>query len=167
MGTLDSGTGSVNLGGSTSAFGTGWGDADVIGKANFVTVLDTRRDNVVTYQSPKMAGLTVYAQVAGEAVAAGDAKGGEYSHDAARYIALTAKYQAGAFDAAFTASRLEDSNDAAAADAVEDRDNYNAYIGYNFGVAKAMLQANYSEQGEDDRWGVVLSATAPFAGGKL
>ena len=165
MGTLDSGTGSVNLGGSMSAFGTGWGDADVIGKANFVTVLDTRRDNVVTYQSPKMAGLTVYAQVAGEAVEAGDAKGAEWSHDAARYMALAAKYQAGAFEAAFTASRLEDSNDAA--EAVEDRDNYNAYVGYDFGVAKAMLQANYSEQGDDDRWGVVLSATAPVATGKV
>ena len=149
-----------------SAFGTGWGDADVIGKANFVTVLDTRRNNVVTYQSPKMAGLTVYAQIAGDAVAEGDAKGAEWSHDAARYMALGAKYQAGDFDAMFTASRLEDSNDAGEA-AVEDRDNYNAYVGYNFGVAKAMLQANYSEQGEDDRWGVVLSATAPFAGGKL
>ena len=165
MGTLDSGTGSVNLGGSMSAFGTGWGADDVIGKANFVTVLDTRRNNVVTYQSPKMAGVTVYAQVAGEAAA----DGAEYSHDAARYMALAAKYQAGAFEAAFTASRLEDANDLTDDDdeVVEDRDNYNAYVGYNFGVAKAMLQANYSEQGEDDRWGVVLSATAPVATGKV
>ena len=164
MGTLDSGTGSVNLGGSMSAFGTGWGDADVIGKANYVTVLDTRRDNVITYQSPKMAGVTVYAQVAGEAAA----DGAEWSHDADRYMAVAAKYQAGAFDAMFTASRLEDSNDAAADKAVDDRDNFNAYVGYNFGVAKAMLQVNYMEQGDVvDNWGVVLSATAPLAGGKL
>ncbi len=160
MGTLDSGTGSVNLGGGMSAFGTGWGDADVIGKANFVTVLDTRRDNVVTYQSPKMAGLTVYAQVAsGEA----DANGGEYSHDTDRYWAVAGKYQAGAFDAALTASLLDGSN------AVEgdDRYNYNLGLGYDFGVAKAMLQVNYMEQGDAENKAVVLSATAPVAGGKL
>ena len=182
MGTLDSGTGSVNLGGSMSAFGTGWGDADVIGKANFVTVLDTRRDNVVTYQSPKMAGLTVYAQVASGSLGASkdaykldtskadlvlvpkdERNGAEYTHDGDRYWAVGAKYQAGAFDAAATASLLDASN----AGTAEDRYNYNAYVGYNFDVAKAMLQVNYSEQGEDDRWGVVLSATAPVAGGKL
>ena len=35
------------------------------------------------------------------------------------------------------------------------------------GVAKAMLQVNYMEQGEAENKAVVLSATAPVAGGKL
>lgn len=183
MGTLDSGTGSVNLGGSMSAFGTGWGADDLIGDARHVIKLDTRRDNVVTYQSPKMGGLTVYAQVASgteaDAVTAGkhdengnwvaeskvaaDRAGAEYGHDADRYWAVGAKYQAGAFDAAFTASKLDASN----AGTAEDRDNYNAYVGYNFGVAKAMVQVGYMEQGDADQWGVVLSATAPVATGKV
>ena len=160
MGTLDSGSGSVNLGGGMSAFGTGWGADDVIGKANFVTVLDTRRDNVVTYQSPAMGGLTVYAQVAsGKA----DANGGEYSHDTDRYWAVAGKYQAGAFNAALTASRLDASNEGT----VEDRDNFNLGLGYDFGVAKLMLQVNYMEQGDAENKAAVLSATAPVAGGKL
>lgn len=171
MGTLDSGTGSVNLGGSMSAFGTGWGADELIGDARHVIKLDTRRDNVVTYQSPKMAGLTVYAQVASGAAEADDTKaaydeataGGEYNHDADRYWAVAAKYQAGAFDAAFTASKLDASN----AGTAKDRDNYNAYVGYNFGVAKAMAQVGYMEQGDLDQWGVVLSATAPVATGKV
>ena len=160
MGTLDSGTGSVNLGGGMSAFGTGWGADDVIGKANFVTVLDTRRDNVVTYQSPAMGGLTVYAQVASGAA---DANGGEYSHDTDRYWAVAGKYQAGAFNAALTASRLDASNEGTA----EDRDNFNLGLGYDFGVAKLMLQVNYMEQGDAENKAAVLSATAPVAGGKL
>ena len=159
MGTLDSGSGSVDLYGGLSAYGTGW--ANDMGAANFVTVKDDRRDNVVTYQSPAMAGVTVYAQVAGDAA---DNKA-EYSHDAARYMALGAKYQAGAFGATVIYSNLEDSNDAEAG--VEDRHNYTAGVNYNFGFAKAMLLANYSEQGKADSWGVVASATAPVAGGTV
>ena len=160
MGTLDSGTGSVNLAGGMSAFGTGWGADDVFGAASYVAVMDTRRDNVVTYQSPKMAGFTAYAQVASDKA---DANGGEYTHDTNRYWAVAGKYQAGAFDAALTASMLDGSNEATA----EDRYNYNLGLGYNFGVAKAMLQVNYMEQGEAENKAVVLSATAPVAGGKL
>lgn len=158
MGTLDSGAGSVNLGGSMSAYGTGWSQ---IGDARHVITLDTRRDNVVTYQSPAMAGFTAYAQVASGSLEDADENVHEYSEDAVRYYAVGAKYKAGAFDAMFTASQLVPAGEAA------ERDNYNAYVGYDFGVAKAMLQVGYMEQGIAEKKGVVLSATAPVAGGKL
>ena len=158
MGSLDSGTGSVNLSSKWTAFGTGFGDDYVLGSQSGILNTDTRRNNTIVYQSPKMAGVTAYAQASlGDKNDADEGKAGQ-----TRYYAAAATYAAGAFDGGLVVSR----QDGKAGEATED--SVTAGFGYNFGVAKVMLAANYTEQGEDaDRYGVVLSATAPVAGGNL
>ena len=60
VGNLTSGNGSYGLAGALSPFGTTWGD--YAANANNVMVGFDRYDNTVTYKSPEMAGLNVYAQ---------------------------------------------------------------------------------------------------------
>lgn len=83
--------GTFGLAGTLSAFGTGWGS--IIGNQNLVFAYrPSRTDNTLTYQSPKFAGVTVYAQYA-----MGDnEKENESFTD--RYYSVAATYEAGAFN---------------------------------------------------------------------
>lgn len=92
MSTLISDTGTVGFfGAMASPFGSGWSD-NIAGHTMVFANYTTRMDNVLTYVSPDLSGLTVYAQYAmGE-------NGVENKSAANRYAALGAEYKIGAFD---------------------------------------------------------------------
>ena len=88
VGTLVSDAGSFGLTGSLSPFGTGWSD---VGSQSLVfATTSSRRDNTVTYVSPTVAGVTVYAQYA-----MGDANENKSNAKNGRYAALGTTYSNG------------------------------------------------------------------------
>ena len=155
MGTLSSGVGSVSLSDDLTVFGTGY--AAFSGDMNYIVVGDTRRNNVVTYQSPKMAGATVYAQVASDEVE-GWAQGSN------RYYGAAVDYKAGAFTAGLVASVTDE---ATVTEEGEHKMQVIAGVGYDFGVAKAKLTASFTdyENAGEDQYGVLLGVSAPVMGG--
>ena len=156
MGTLSSGVGSVSISDDLTVFGTGYA-ALSSGDMNYIVNGDTRRNNVVTYQSPKMAGATVYAQVASD-----EAEG--WAQGSNRYYAAAVDYKAGAFSAGLVAS-LTDA--ATVKSEGEHKMQVIAGVGYDFGVAKAKLTASYTEYdlAGDESYGVLLGVSAPVMGG--
>ena len=155
MGTLSSGVGSVSLSDDLTVFGTGY--AAFSGDMNYIVVGDARRDNVVTYQSPKMAGATVYAQVASD-----EAEG--WAQGSGRYYAAAVDYKAGAFTAGVVASMTDE---ATVKTEGEHKMQVIAGVGYDFGVAKAKLTASFTdyENAGEDQYGVLLGVSAPVMGG--
>ena len=155
MGTLSSGVGSVSLSDDLTVFGTGY--AAFSGDMNYIVVGDARRDNVVTYQSPKMAGATVYAQVASD-----EAEG--WAQGSNRYYGAAVDYKAGAFTAGLVASMTDEATVAAEG---EHKMQVIAGVGYDFGVAKAKLTASFTdyENAGEDQYGVLLGVSAPVMGG--
>lgn len=187
MGTLSSGAGTVSIADNLTVFGTGYGAFS--GDMTFILDTDTRRDNVVTYQSPKFGGATFYAQAASD-----EADG--WDHGSTRYYAAAVEYKAGAFSAGAVASLTDGAvvsatdaiygwddddddettapvwgvtADAAGAEEGEHKMQIVAGVGYDFGVAKVKLTAAYTdyENAGEDSYGVLLGASAPVAGGTL
>ena len=158
MGTLSSGAGSVSIADNLTVFGTGYGAFS--GDMTYILDTDTRRDNVVTYQSPKMAGATVYAQVASDETE-GWAQGSE------RYYAAAVEYKAGAFSAGLVASVTDGKTAADAVDNGEHKMQFVAGVGYDFGVAAVKLTGSFTdyENAGEDNYGVLLGVSAPVAGG--
>ena len=107
MGTLSSGAGTVSIADNLTVMGTGYGA--FAGNMNFIINGDTRRDNVITYQSPVIGGATFYVQ------AASDEADGGYEHHSTNYYAAAVEYKAGAFSAGLVASLT----DGACTDATE------------------------------------------------
>ena len=107
MGTLSSGAGTVSIADNLTVMGTGYGA--FTGNMNFIINGDTRRDNVITYQSPVIGGATFYVQ------AASDEANGGYKHHSTNYYAAAVEYKAGAFSAGLVASLT----DGACTDATE------------------------------------------------
>ena len=157
MGTLNSGSGSVDLLGGITAFGTGWGDDYVLGDVDYGMHRDTRRDNVVTYESPKMAGAKVYAQVSLKDEE--NAKGLESKAEANRYYALGATYDAGALHAAAVVAEYDNKDGSEAKD-------YLVGASYNFGAFQLFASANLYDDG-DEQVGLMLGAKVPAFGGKF
>ncbi len=155
MGTLSSGAGTVSIADNLTVFGTGYGAFS--GDMTYILDTDTRRDNVVTYQSPKMAGATFYAQAASD-----EAEGWAQGSD--RYYAAAVEYKAGAFSAGLVASMTDAKTTTAEG---EHKMQVVAGVGYDFGVAKAKLTAAYTdyENFGDDSYGVLLGVSAPVMGG--
>ena len=197
MGTLSSGVGSTSLSDDLTVFGTGY--AAFSGDMNYLVDGDTRRNNVVTYQSPVFGGATFWLQAASD-----EADG--WDHGSSRYYAAAVDYKAGALTAGLVASftdgactaastegafvlpegfELEDGmtlGDAleSAGDAVytetetpakqgEEKTQFIAGVGYDFGVVKAKLTAAYTDYkvANYDMYGVLLGLSAPVAGGTL
>ena len=148
-----------------------------------IHAVESRFDNMVRYDLPKMGGLKLAVQVASgteadkaaawklnkakdafvfDPAVAADRAGAEYSHDADMYYGVGAKYQAGAFGANLVVSTTEFK-------AGEEDLNVVAGVNYNFGVAKVWLAGNYYESGVKghDHYGVAVSAAAPMFGGEL
>lgn len=162
MGGLDSGLGSYDLIAGSSVFGTGWGDMTGAMSPFFKGKSD-RYDNMITYKSPKFAGLTVVAQ----ASLAKDSKAGEDegTHLADRYYAVGLGADYGALTGALTFSMQDyagvaDRRDAAgeiADGAYNDSDGYTvtAYGAYDFGVTKVSLGAQYFDNVAQTRGSVV------------
>lgn len=162
MGGLDSGLGSYDLIAGSSVFGTGWGDMTGAMSPFFKGKSD-RYDNMITYKSPKFAGLTVVAQ----ASLAKDSKAGEDegTHLADRYYAVGLGADYGALKGALTFSMQDyagvadrrDADGEIADGAYNDSDGYTvtAYGAYDFGVTKVSLGAQYFDNVAQTRGSVV------------
>ena len=181
-GMLDSTTGPYNLAGSSMHGTTGVAGAGSTG----VIFLgqDDRRDNAITYKSPKFGGFQAYAQFAGESSnEAKDIK--EYSSDSERYYALGATYDVGAFHSALVVSS-RDYNAATPAYKGEEVDDglvVTGGVSYDFGVTKAFVAGQYFDSVDyeslDDAvvaannigyvkgYGATIGAKTPVLGGVL
>ena len=170
FGGLDAGTGSVSIfgAGDHAAFSTGWGDS--IGKESAVLEgLSARYDNMVAYETPKFAGVSVHlAHSFKNDSVEGDGTEGRPS--AQQYNAAGVKYVNGAFNAAFVYSQQ---NYASSAYKTDNSQSYSLGLGYNFGVCKLMFAGQYFDMGEANNtkyhkgWGGIVSVTAPVAGGTI
>lgn len=164
MGGLDSGLGSYDLIAGSSVFGTGWGEYTGTMDLFFKGVSD-RYDNMITYKSPKFAGLTLVAQ----ASLAKDSKAGEDegTHLADRYYAVGLGADYGALKGALTFSMqdyagISGRNNGAVNKPIKDgeyndSDGYavTAFGAYDFGVTKVSLGAQYFDNVAQTRGSVV------------
>ena len=181
-GMLDSTTGPYSLAGSGIHATTGVAGA---GSTGIIFLgQDSRRDNAITYKSPKFGGFQVQAQFAGEST-------DEYSSDSERYYALGATYDVGAFHSALVVSSHD--YESGAADyydnKVDDGLVVTGGVSYDFGVTKAFVAGQYFDNvgydtmakigtNEETRepesvdvavkgYGVTLGAKTPVLGGTL
>ena len=167
MGGLDSGLGSYDLIAGSSVFGTGWGEYTGAMDAFFKGVSD-RYDNMITYKSPKFAGLTLVAQASLKKDSGAD--GDEGTHLADRYYAVGLGADYGALKGALTFSMqdyagfadrrtgtgtlVDDTN-------ANDSDGYTvtAFGSYDFGVTKVSLGAQYFDNVAQARGSLASSWT--------
>lgn len=190
-GALDAGTGRYNLMGSAvTPFGTGW---DAVGKSTLILKgTGSSMDNTVTYQSPKFAGVTVYAQASLKKADINDSTGDkidtkEGSSDADRYYGLGVKFAADGLNAGLVFSTTDYSRVAVNANDKNDDNGFvvSGFVNYDFGMVKPMLAAQYWDNGKVSTfakataagkshsltntkgYGVELGATAPVLGGSL
>ena len=168
-GMLDSTTGPYSLAGSAMHATTGVAGA---GSTGIIFLgQDDRRDNAITYKSPKFGGFQVQAQFAGEST-------DEYSSDSERYYALGATYDVGAFHSALVVS----SHDYKAGSTYENKELDDGLVvtagaSYDFGVTKAFLAGQYFDndkhtyldetKGYVKGYGVTVGAKTPVLGGVL
>lgn len=136
-----------------SPFGSGWSD-NIAGHTMVFANYTTRMDNVLTYVSPDLSGLTVYAQYAmGE-------NGVENKSAANRYAALGAEYKIGAFDfgalvdwtnkstkgATYTLGGVERTEKA---EDIDDAFTVSLAGSYDCGFAKTFLAVQYYNNASD------------------
>ena len=153
MGGLDSGLGSYDLIAGSSVFGTGWGEYTGTMDLFFKGVSD-RYDNMITYKSPKFAGLTLIAQAS---LSKDGSTEDEGSHLADRYYAIGLGADYGALKGGLTFSMQDyggfadryygqgwEANPVTDENA-NDSDGYTvtAFGAYDFGVTKVSLGAQY------------------------
>ncbi len=176
FGGLDAGTGSVSIfgAGDHAAFSTGWGST--IGKEkNVLEGLSDRYDNMVAYESPKFAGVSVHLAHSFkiDSTKGTDEKAleNEGKPSADQYNAAGLKYVNGAFNAAFVYSQQ---NYKTTGFKPDNSQSYSLGLGYNFGVCKLMFAGQYFDMGESSAtstlhkgWGGIVSVTAPVAGGTV
>ncbi len=178
MGSVNQGTSSVGKIGMVSAFGTSYTDysANAVG----VFVAGKSLPNMITYQSPKFAGVQVYAQYSmGDDSSDGASE--NKARKANRYAALAATYNNGplnlygAVDATDSAHKKDEKHHTAT--------TYTFGGNYDFGVLKLFGAVQYFDQVKDSvfkgafsdvfsgvkvkGWGAQVSASAPLAGGTL
>ena len=193
FGGLDAGTGSVSIFGGSDlcAFGTGWGDS-IMKESAVLKGISARYDNSIAYQSPTLAGFTLYLDYSfkNDTSIAGtkDEPSTEGRPSADRYGAVGLKYVNGAFNAAFVYSRQNYGKYAGYSD-TESGNAYSLGAGYDFGVCKLMAEGQYFDMGKSvskktesvagvatttyslkanqKGWGGILSVTAPIAAGKV
>lgn len=153
MGGLDSGLGSYDLIAGSSVFGRGWGEYTGTMDLFFKGVSD-RYDNMITYKSPKFAGLTLVAQASlGKDTSDNTEEGG---HLADRYYAVGLGADYGALKGGLTFSMQDYGGISGRKDGTgagtqiadgfyNDSDGYTvtAYGAYDFGVTKVSLGAQY------------------------
>ena len=205
MGGIDSGLGSYDLVADASVFGTGWGTYTGTMSLFFKGKSD-RYDNMISYKSPEFAGLTLVAQAS--LMRDSSADGDEGTHLADRYYAVGLGADYGALTGALTFSMQDYAGvkdrftgvagtpSTAVAD-YNDSDGYavTGFVGYDFGVTKVSLGAQYFDNVAQERgsltaasswdetdgevweygdvdfgvtgYGVMLGAITPLAGGNL
>lgn len=175
MGSVNQGTSSTGKIGMLSAFGTSYSDYS----ANAVGVFAAGKilPNMLTYQSPKFAGVQIHAQYA-MSDDAGDGASENKARKTNRYAALAATYNAGALN-------LYGAVDATDYKHIKDEKNHTATTytfggNYDFGVLKLFGGVQYFDKvgsdvfkgtkifsGKFKGWGAQVSASMPVAGGTL
>ena len=161
-GSIGASTGSYAfLGSGNTGFGGGMA---AVGDNGFIFLgKDSRLDNSVTYKSPTMGGVTLFAQVG-----TADADEAEYTHNVDRFYGIGAQYAAGALKAGLVYTLTDVGQDGyeakrapakpkevIAAQAEEVTTSLSGFVTYDFGVAKVMAAAQYFDG--------VKSATGKFA----
>ena len=167
MGGLDSGLGSYDLIAGSSVFGTGWGDYTGTMDLFFKGVSD-RYDNMITYKSPKFAGLTLIAQASLMKDSGGEGEEGGHLADRYYAIGLGADYGAlkggltfsmqdyGGFHDRYTGTVAAGAGAAGTAlDSANanDDDGYTVtgFVSYDFGVTKVSFGAQYFDNVAQER----------------
>lgn len=175
MGGLDSGLGSYDLIAGSSVFGAGWGEYTGTMDLFFKGVSD-RYDNMITYKSPKFAGLTLVAQASLKKDSGAD--GDEGTHLADRYYAVGLGADYGALKGGLTFSMQDYAGFAERyakgvtgvinEDVANDSDGYTvtAFGAYDFGVTKVSLGAQYFDNVAQAR-GSLQPSVAEFEDGKV
>ena len=136
VGALTSGSGSYNLMNYTP-FSSGW--ANTATKSNFWIGDRDRMDNTVTYVTPSLAGLKIYAQYSFERNGS-ETAGNERQND--RYVALGAAYNNGPFSTALIVDSVLHNYDSK-----NDKDSLGVTLGasFDFEVVKLFAMGQYGK----------------------
>ncbi|HBZ58131.1 MAG TPA: porin [Sutterella sp.] len=181
MGSVNQGTSSTGKIGMISAFGTSYGD--FANNAVGVFMAGKSLPNMITYQSPKFAGVQIHAQYA-MSDDSGDGASENKARKTNRYAALAATYNYGALNLYGAVDATDYEHEAHSKH--HTASTYTLGGNYDFGVLKLFGGVQYFDEvyagnfkgafkdegifGEYDRvkgWGVQLSASMPVAGGTL
>lgn len=167
MSMLSLDAGSYGLGGNLSSFGTGWGS--YIGSQALVFATSAgRADNMITYKSPTMYGVTVYGQYSFQVNTQSDNKAleKEGKTTAERYGSLGATYEYGGFGLTGIFEYTDKANNANTAGHGKDTMAFTLGASYDCGFAKTYIAGQYFKDaswigGSDarDEFGIDLSKT--------
>ena len=167
MSMLSLDAGSYGLGGNLSSFGTGWGS--YIGSQALVFATSAgRADNMITYKSPTMYGVTVYGQYSFQVNTQSDNKAleKEGKTTAERYGSLGATYEYGGFGLTGIFEYTDKANNAETAGHGKDTMAFTLGASYDCGFAKTYIAGQYFKDaswigGSDarDEFGIDLSKT--------
>ena len=191
MSMLSLDAGSYGLGGNLSSFGTGWGS--YIGSQALVFATSAgRADNMITYKSPTMYGVTVYGQYSFQVNTQSDNKAleKEGKTTAERYGSLGATYEYGGFGLTGIFEYTDKANNAETAGHGKDTMAFTLGASYDCGFAKTYIAGQYFKDaswiggsdardefginlsrdvdgvaGDIDGYGIVVSTSIPVWGG--
>ena len=190
MSMLSLDAGSYGIGGNLSSFGTGWGS--YIGNQALVFASsDGRADNMITYKSPTMYGVTVYGQYSFQVNTQTDDKlEKEGKTTAKRYGALGATYEYGGFGLTGIFEYTDKANNANTTGHGKDTMAFTLGASYDCGYAKTYIAGQYFKDaswiggstardefginlskdikgvaGDIDGYGIVVSTSIPVWGG--
>ena len=185
MGSINNGTSSWGKYGMISAFGTSWGD--YAAQAGTWAMGAGLWDNMISYQTPTFAGVTVYAQYGmGNAVKDYNSVENESSSD--RYYALGATYANGPLNLYLAVDSINYATYNGKAKTTSDvDDSLTVTLGGNFDfeVVKLFAGAQYFDEiklstmkgavqldsdtlaGKMEGWSLGVSASIPAAGGTV
>ena len=188
MSMLSLDAGSYGIGGNLSAFGTGWGS--YIGNQALVFSSSAgRADNMITYKSPAMYGVTVYGQYS-FGVDSKQEGFKEGKTQAERYGSLGATYENGGFGLTGIFEYTDKANNAQTAGHGKDTMAFTLGASYDCGYAKTYIAGQYFKDaswvggdtsregfginlsrdvdgvaGDIDGYGIVVSTSIPVWGG--
>ncbi len=167
MSMLSLDAGSYGLGGNLSSFGTGWGS--YIGSQALVFATSAgRADNMITYKSPTMYGVTVYGQYSFQVNTQSDNKAleKEGKTTAERCGSLGATYEYGGVGLTGIFEYTDKANNANTAGHGKDTMAFTLGASYDCGIAKTYIAGQYFKDaswigGSDarDEFGIDLSKT--------
>ena len=185
MGSINNGTSSWGKYGMISAFGTSWGD--YAAQAGTWAMGAGLWDNMISYQTPTFAGVTVYAQYGmGNAVKDYNSVENESSSD--RYYALGATYANGPLNLYLAVDSINYATYNGKSETTSDvDDSLTVTLGGNFDfeVVKLFAGAQYFDEiklstmkgavqldsgtlaGKMEGWSLGVSASIPAAGGTV
>ena len=190
MSMLSLDAGSYGIAGNLSAFGTGWGS--YIGNQNLVFATQAgggRSDNMITYKSPTMYGVTVYGQYSFGVDSKEDGFQ-EGKTEATRYGSLGATYEYGGFGLTGIFEYTDKANNDNTAGHGKDTMAFTLGASYDCGYAKTYIAGQYFKDaswiggdtsrdgfginlsnnlkgtaGDIDGYGIVVSTSVPVWGG--